>query len=498
MPAISPPQSASAQARTPTGIAGLDDILAGGLVPDRLYLVEGEPGAGKTTLSLQFLVEGARRGEPGLYVTLSETGEEVRAVADSHGWDLRGIEICEMADSAETLRPESHYTMFHPSEVELSATTRRILDAVERVKPKRAVFDSLSEMRLLAQNPLRYRRQILALKQVFNSIGCTLLLLDDSSADEADHQLRTLAHGVLTLEHLAPEYGAERRRLRIIKMRGIQFRGGNHDFVLRRGGLQVFPRLVASEHVGGFKREHVPSGVSALDQLLGGGLDRGTSTLLVGPAGAGKSTLATQYSLAAAERGERASIFTFDESIATLLARSESLGMDLRPQIESGLVRARQIDPAELSPGEFAHLVRSAVEDDGARIVVIDSLNGYMNAMSEERSMTIQLHELLTYLGHKGVITLMIVAQHGLTGTAVQAAIDASYLADSILLLRYFEAAGEVRQALSVMKKRSGAHERSIRELKLGPGIRVGPPLADFQGILTGVPTFLARANGNY
>ena len=476
----------------PTGTPGLDDILGGGLTPHRLYLVEGDPGSGKTTLALRFLLAGAARGERGLYVTLSETREELDGVARSHGWSLDPVAVCELIPSEDSLLPDAHTRMFHPSEVELTETTAAVLAEVERTKPARLAFDSLSEMRLLAQNPLRYRRQILALKQFFTGRSCTVLLLDDRTSEAGDLQLQSLAHGVVALEQLAPEYGAERRRLRVVKMRGKPFRGGFHDFAIRRGGLDVFPRLVAAEHRRPFPAGHLASGVPALDALLGGGLDRGTSALLMGPAGSGKSSIALQYAAAAAGRGERAAVFTFDESLTTLLARSAGLGIDLKGAVESGRVSVQQVDPAELSPGEFGHRVRQAVERDGASVVVIDSLNGYLHAMPEERFLTIQLHELLTYLGQQGVVTFLVVAQHGLLGTGMHAPVDASYLADSVVLLRYFEAAGRLRRAISVVKKRSGPHEATLRELRLGAaGIWVGEPLADFHGVLTGTPTYL-------
>lgn len=475
-----------------TGIAGLDDILGGGLTPNRLYLVEGDPGSGKTTLALQYLLEGRRAGEKGLYVTLSETKEELSGVAKSHGWSLDGVHICELIPSEESLLPEAQSRMFHPSEVELSETTIRVLEEVERVRPTRVVFDSLSEMRLLAQNPLRYRRQILALKQFFSGRKCTVLLLDDRTSEAADLQLHSLAHGVVTLEQLAPEYGAERRRLRVVKLRGIKFRGGFHDFVIVTGGLEVYPRLVAAEHRGPAQSGQLASGVSAIDALLGGGFDRGTSALLMGPAGSGKSSLAMQYVFAAAERGERSILYAFDESSNTLLARMSGLGFDLKPHLDAGLVQIQQIDPAELSPGEFGHLVRKGVEQEGARLIVIDSLNGYLNAMPEERFLTIQLHELLTYLGQRGVLTMLVVAQHGLLGSGMQTPVDASYLADSVILFRYFEAQGRLRRAISVVKKRSGPHEDTLRELKLtSHGLWVGEPLTDYHGVLTGTPVSL-------
>ncbi len=479
-----------------TGVEGLDNILGGGLTPNRLYLVEGDPGAGKTTLGLQYLLAGARRGDAGLYVTLSETKEELAGVARSHGWSLDALVVCELIPTEDSLLPDAQTRMFHPSEVELSETTRAVLAEVERTKPARVVFDSLSEMRLLAQNALRYRRQILALKQFFIGRQCTVLLLDDRTSEVSDLQLQSLAHGVLTLEQLSPEYGAERRRLRVVKMRGQSFRGGYHDFRIVRGGLDVFPRLVAAEHHRPFPPDQAPSGVPALDALLGGGLEKGTSALLIGPAGSGKSSLATQYAVTAARRGERAAIFTFDESTETLLVRSEGLGLDLRAQVAAGRVVFQQVDPAELSPGEFAHVVRRAVERDGARVVVIDSLNGYLNAMPEERFLTIQLHEMLTYLGQQGVVSLLIVAQHGLVGSAMQTPVDSSYLADAVILLRYFEAGGRLRRAVSVVKKRRGAHETTIRELTMdAEGLHVGKPLEEFQGVLTGVPTLLGPAD---
>lgn len=483
-----------------TGVAGFDDILGGGFPPNRLYLVEGDPGSGKTTLALQYLLEGARRGERGLYVTLSESKEELEAVARSHGWSLDPLGVCELTPSEESLLPDAQTRMFHPSEVELGETTKAVLAEVERSKPTRVAFDSLSEMRLLAQNPLRYRRQILALKQFFAGRRCTVLLLEDRTSEVSDIQLQSIAHGVVTLEQLAPEYGAERRRLRVVKMRGQQYRGGFHDFRIVRGGLEVYPRLVAAEHYRPFEPGRLQCGVAALDALLGGGLDRGTSVLLLGPAGSGKSSIAVRYTIAAAEAGERSVVFTFDESLATLYARSAGLGMDLRGHAEAGRIRVQQVDPAEMAPGEFAHAVRRAAEG-GATAVVIDSLNGYLNAMPEERFLTIQLHELLTYLGQQGVVTLLVAAQHGLVGTGLQSPVDASYLADSVILLRYFEDRGKIRRAVSVVKKRSGAHEDTLRELRLGPGgLWVGEPLEDFHGVLTGVPQILTpgapRAGG--
>jgi circadian clock protein KaiC len=484
--------------RSTMGISGLDDILGGGLIPHRLYLVDGDPGSGKTTLSLQFLREGVRNGEKCLYITLSETKEEVIAGAISHGWTLDGIEIVELIASEKDLDPDAQVTMYHPSEVELSETTKMVLDAVERVNPSRVVFDSLSEMRLLAQNSLRYRRQILALKQFFIGRKCTVLLLDDRTSEGSDLQLHSISHGVISLEQQAPLYGAARRRLRVVKFRGTDYRGGFHDFSIKTGGLFVFPRLVASEHSEPFQGERIKSGVTALDSLLGGGPDRGTSTLLMGPAGSGKSTIAVQYAVAAAERGDHAVIFAFDESTMTLEARTEALGIKFKEGTRAGQVSVRQVDPAELSPGEFAYLVREAVETDKARVVVIDSLNGYMNAMPSEQYLTAQLHELLTYLGRRGVTTIMVVAQHGMLGMNMQSPVDTSYLADSVVLLRYFEYAGRVKKAISVVKKRSGAHEQSIRELYFDEeGIHLSEPLTQFRGLLTGVPVEMNSDKSN-
>lgn len=480
--------------RLRVGVKGLDDVLTGGLIPNRIYLIDGDPGAGKTTLSLQFLLEGVNAGEKCLYITLSETKEELSAGAASHGWSLAGIEVMELISEERGLEESAQVTMYHPSEVELSETTKRVLAAVQRVNPSRVVFDSLSEMRLLAQNSLRYRRQILALKQFFIGRQCTVLLLDDRTSEGSDLQLQSIAHGVISLEQLAPVYGAARRRLRVLKLRGTSYRGGYHDFTIQKGGLCVFPRLVAAEHMHPFTRGPVSSGVTLLDSLLGGGPDRGTSTLLVGPAGAGKSTIAMQYAAAAAARGDHAVIFAFDEAVETLRARCEALGIAMREGDGPGHVRVQQVDPAEMSPGEFAHLVRVAVEERQARLIVIDSLNGYMNAMPEEQFLTAQLHELLMYLGRQGVTTMMVVAQHGLMGSAMQTPVDTSYLADSVVLLRYFEYAGMVKKAISVVKKRSGAHEETIRELRLGKsGIQLSPPLVEFRGILTGVPEELRR-----
>jgi circadian clock protein KaiC len=472
------------------GIAGLDEVLCGGLTPDRVYLVEGVPGSGKTTLALQFLLEGVRRGERVLYVTLSETESELHAIAQSHGWSLQGIDIRELSPSEASLRPDDQYTMFHPSEVELSETTRAILADVDRLKPRRIVFDSLSEMRLLAGNPLRYRRQLLALKQFFVGRMCTVVLLDDMTNTRHDLQVQSVVHGVIRLEQMNPEYGAERRRLIVLKYRGVAMRGGYHDYVIKRGGLVVFPRLVARDHAIEHPAGLLSSGVAEIDDLLGGGLERGSSTLIIGAAGTGKSSLATQFAVEAAARGEHAAMFVFDESLASLRRRSEGLGIGLSEHLAAERITAQQVDPAELSPGEFAHRIMHCVERRRARLVVIDSLNGYMSAMPEERYLIAQLHELLAYLGKAGVATILIAAHQGLIGSSMQAPVDASYLADAVVLMRYFEARGEVRQAVSVMKKRGSSHERTIREFRLtSEGLYVGEPLREFRGVLTGVPT---------
>ncbi len=478
--------------RVSVGIPGLDNILSGGLTRDRVYLVEGHPGTGKTTLSLQFLLEGARQGEAGLYITLSETEAELRAVAATHNWSLDGLTLYELVNEFG-MDPDSEQSVLHPSEVELGETTRDVMRRVEELRPRRVVFDSLSEMRLLAQSPLRYRRQILALKQFFSTRECTVLMLDDRTADAHDLQLHSIAHGVISLEQIPREFGAERRRLRVIKMRGIKFRGGYHDVTLDTGGLTVYPQLVASEHRSGFETTFSSTGNAGLDALLGGGLTPGTNTLLMGPSGVGKTTTSISCVLAALQRGEKATYYLFDEGIGTLLARSLALGLDVQGYLDSGQLKLQQIDPAALSPGEFSALIRMAVEENGATTLVIDSLNAYMQSMPGEQFLLLQLHELLSYLGQRGVKSILVLGQHGFVGE-VRSDIDLSYLSDTVMLFRFFEAHGTIRTAVSVLKSRSSAHERTIRELQLGRGgLRVGDPLTDFEGVMGGVPSYRGR-----
>ncbi len=473
------------------GSEGLDQVLLGGLPPHRLYLLEGDPGVGKTTLAVQFLLAGLASGERSLYITLSETEEEVRSIAASHGWNLDGLALFELSALEQQLRMDAENTIFRPSDVELTETTRALLAHVDQVKPDRVVFDSLSELRLLAQNPLRYRREVLNLKTYFSSRKCTVFLLDDRTSDPGDQQLQSLAHGVIDMQQFAPDYGADRRRLRVVKLRGAPFRGGYHDMKIETGGVRVFPRLVAAEHFSRFERQPISSGLAELDALLGGGVDRGTSTLILGNAGTGKSTLIAQYLCAAARRGEKSVIFGFDELRGTSIARADSLGMGLGKYVDEGLVTIQQVDPAELSPGELVQRAIQLVERENVRFVALDTLNGYLHAMPADKHLYIQLHELLSYLGQRGVTTLMVMAQVGTIG-ASSSPVEISYVADNVLLLRYFEARGRIRKAISVVKKRTGQHEDTIRELTISGerGIQIGPPLSAFTGVLTGLPQF--------
>jgi circadian clock protein KaiC len=478
------------QGRASTGIPGLDDVLGGGLPLNHLYLVEGNPGSGKTTLGLQFLREGAGRGEKGLYVTLSETAEELGTVAASHGWNLEGIEVFELV-SDEGLALEAEQSILHPSEIELGETVRGVMGVVERLRPERVVFDSLSEMRLLAQNPLRYRRQVLALKKFFAEHGCTVVLLDDrTSMGEGEQQLHSIAHGVIALDQAVNQYGPERRRLRVVKMRGIKYRGGEHDFVLDTGGIEVFPRLVAAEFRVQTRANIVSSGIEKLDELMGGGLACGSNTLFIGPSGVGKTTTALACVLAALQRGDRAAYYLFDEGLATLVIRARALGLDVQEYIAAGQLAIVPLDPAEVSPGEFSHMVRAAVEEEHAAIVVIDSLNAYLQAMTGSRHLTLQMHELLTYLNHHNIVTILILGQHGLLGD-MRAEVDMSYLSDAILMFRFFEAHGHLLKAVSMVKSRTNYHEQTIREFRLTPrGVEVGQALADFEGVLGGVTVY--------
>lgn len=471
-----------------TGIDGLDDVLGGGFTRARSFLVEGSPGTGKTTVALQFLITGAQRGERCLYVTLSETEDELRATATGHGWDIAGVEIYELVPPENLLDEEQQQSLLYSSDLELGETTKRIFEAFERVQPDRVVIDSLSEIRLLAQSSLRYRRQILALKHYFARSGATVLMLDDLTTDANDKTVHSVAHGVVRLEELSPEYGAERRRLRVIKYRGRRFRGGYHDCTIETGGVCVYPRLVSAEHRGDFARDMITTDSLQLNALLGGGIERGSSVLVLGPAGTGKTLLSLTFVKTAVERGERAAMFVFDEEIGLLVQRSAALGIDIVSMVESGALTLQQVDAAELTPGEFSARVRRCVETYGARTVVIDSLNGYQAAMPGEQALVLHLHELLQFLNRSGATTFLTVAQHGLVGD-MSSPVDVTYLADTVVLLRYFEAVGQVRRAMSVIKKRTGPHEDTIREYRIGVrGVTLGEPLTAFQGILRGVP----------
>jgi circadian clock protein KaiC len=484
----SPPGDSDA---VPTGSEPLDYILGGGYARGHIHLLEGSPGCGKTTLGLQFLMEGRDRGEATLYITLSESRDELLHAAATHGWNLDGIEIFELVPPELSLDPEREQSIVYASDLELGETVRMVIDEIERLSPSRVVFDSLSEIRLLSQSSLRYRRQVLALKHFFARRRCTAVFLDDLTDNPEDLSLHSLGHGVIRLEQLAMAYGAERRRLRVFKMRGRKFHGGFHDFVIRAGGVEIFPRLVAADHPDpGHEQRTATSDLPELDALVGGGLDYGTTTLVVGPSGCGKSTLTLQYVCSALGQGEKALMVSFDETQRIFYRRAAGLGRDLRPWAEEGRFIFRQVDPAELSPGELTGMIRDAVEEGGAGVVVIDSLSGYQHAMPEEQFMLLQMHEIVTYLNQQGVLTFLILAQTGMVGH-MQSPIDITYLSDNVLLLRFFEADGEIRRALSVLKKRTGKHESAIRELKIGSGgIEVGPRLAGFRGVLTGSPSY--------
>jgi len=478
-----------AQNKASTGVPGLDDILAGGFQRGRVYLIEGSPGTGKTTIATQFLLAGAAAGERGLYITLSETENELRESAASHGWAFDDpIGIYELVPPESLLDEEQQQSLLYSSDLELGETTKRIFEAIEQTKPTRIIVDSLSEIRLLAQSSLRYRRQVLALKHYFARTGATVVMLDDLTSDTHDKTVHSVAHGVLRLEELAPDYGAERRRLRVIKYRGQNFRGGYHDMVITTGGVIAYPRLISSEHKTEFSREALPTDSPELNELLGGGVERGSSTLVLGPAGTGKSLLTLNFAVQAVARGETAAMFIFDEEMGLLFERAKGLGFDLAGLRDSGKFIIEQIDAAELAPGEFAHKVRTCVEEREARTVIIDSLNGYQAAMPEEKQLILHMHELLQFLNRRGATSFLTVAQHGLVGD-MRAPVDVTYLADTVILLRYFEAMGRVRRAISVIKKRTSAHEDTIREYRIGKGgIKLGAPLSNFQGVLRGVP----------
>jgi circadian clock protein KaiC len=482
---------ADEKGKAKTGIAGLDEVLLGGLSRGHVFLLEGEPGAGKTTVALQFLLEGASRAERSLYITLSETEQELRQGAASHGWTLGAeIEVFELTQPESLLDTEQQQSLLYSSDLELGETTKLIFDAVERVKPRRVVLDSLSEIRLLAQSSLRYRRQILAIKHYFTRYDATVIMLDDLTVEVMDKTAYSVAHGVIRLEEIAPDFGGERRRMRVLKYRGQKYRGGYHDFTITAGGINVFPRLVAAEHHSRFVRTLLSTGISEFDSLLGGGINTGSSTLILGPAGTGKSLIAVTFAMAAVARGEKAALFIFDEELGLLFDRMKGLGFDLEAARERGDLVIEQIDAAELSPGEFAHRVRAILETRQTKTIVIDSLNGYQAAMPEEKSVILHMHELLQYLNRQGATTFMTVAQHGLIGE-MQSPIDVTYLADTVILLRYFEAMGEVRRAISVIKKRTGSHEYSIREYRISrEGLTLGEPIKAFQGVLHGVPSF--------
>jgi circadian clock protein KaiC len=474
--------------RIESGVNGLDDILSGGFPGGQMYLIEGDPGTGKTTLAMQFIMAGTKRGSKSIYITLSESRDELENSARSHGWDPNDLPIAEFVPAEASLNPEEQYTMFHPGEVELSGTIQKLTSLVKEINPSHVVIDSLSELRLLAADPMRYRRQLLALKHFFAGRECTVLLLDDRTGEGSDMQLQSIAHGVIRLEKMHRSYGVTRRQIEVVKLRGSEFREGYHDYTILRGGLRVYPRLVAQEHLTSFEGERLTSDLPGLDLMFGGGVNRGSSTLMIGPSGCGKSTLSMMYAYAAAKRGERTIVYVFDEVLRTAQDRIEGIGIPISEEIARGTLSMNQVDPAALSPGEFAARIREDVEANGTRVVMIDSLNGYLTSMPGERDLTIHLHELVAYLNQKGVATFLIYTQHGLVGT-MQSELDVSYLADTVVLLRYFEAAGSLRKMMSVVKQRVGKHEDTLRELKItSNGVQIGEPLTSFRGVMTGVP----------
>ena len=484
------PHAARSQgtARLDTGIAGLNEILNGGLPPGQMYLLEGDPGTGKTTIAMQFILAGIERGEKALYITLSEPRTELEGSARSHGWNPKTIPIAEFVPEEASLSPDQQYTVFHPSEVELASTIQKLTDIIDRERPDRLVIDSLSELRLLADNVMRYRRQLLALKQFFVGRDTTVLMLDDRTTDGNDLQLQSIAHGVIRLEKIHRSYGVTRRHIEIVKLRGSAYREGFHDYTIKLGGVRIYPRLIAAEHNQPFPKDVLSSGVPELDTLFGGGISRGSSTLIIGPTGVGKSTVALQYAVAAARRDDRAIVYAFDEVRRTSIERAEAVGMSVHRELDRGTLSIQQIDPAELSPGEFIAQIRQDVEEHGTRVLVIDSLNGFLNAMPGERDLILHLHELIAYLNQRGVLTILILTQHGLVGS-MHADLDVSYLSDTVVLLRYFEMHGEIRQVVSVLKQRTGQHERTLRELSFSrTGLTLSSPLSSFRGVLTGVP----------
>jgi circadian clock protein KaiC len=484
--------------RLQTGITGLDTILGGGFPDNRLYLMQGEPGTGKTTIAFQYLLEGLKAKERCLYISFSESREELVAVADSHDWDISNLNMLELGSIEEQLKPESQNTIFYPSEVEMNNTMNVLYSEIEKIKPQRIVFDSISEMGMLAESSLRYRRQMLALKQFFAKKNCTVLLLDDLTSSPTDLQVQSIVHGVINLQKLHPEFGNERRRMNIVKLRGIEYMGGYHDYVIKKGGVEIFPRMISNNHESKVVLQRYSSNIVELDHLVGGGLHAGTSTLFLGPAGTGKSTISMQYAYAAAQRGEKAILFSFEESILTLKSRTAALGMDIQKYIDNGMIKISKIDPAQLSPGEFSSQIRTAVLKENFKVVVIDSLNGYLHAMPQEQFLTLQLHELLTFLSSQGVATLLVLAQQGMLGHMMNTPIDLTYLADTVFITRYFEDCGAVRKAVSVIKQRSGSHESTIRELTFtSKGISVGKPLTELRGVLTGVPEFAVGPKSN-